>query len=147
MRTILKPIAATLTVITMVFGLAWIIEQTMQVVTPAATPIPTAAEPSNYHEVEMNVSGYCAGECCCDQFADGITASGIPAKGKIIAAPKKYAFGTRMNVPGYGMAVVEDRGGAIKGNKIDLLFPSHQEALNFGRQELIVKVFKRIEKE
>jgi Uncharacterized protein conserved in bacteria len=29
---------------------------------------------------------------------------------------------------------VEDRGGAIQGNRIDVFFPTHQEALNFGRQ-------------
>jgi len=28
----------------------------------------------------------------------------------------------------------EDRGGAIKGNKIDVFFDTHKEALNFGRQ-------------
>jgi 3D (Asp-Asp-Asp) domain-containing protein len=47
-----------------------------------------------------------------------------------------------MDVPGYGEAVVWDRGGAIKGNKIDLLFPSHQEALEWGRQYITVKVYK-----
>ena len=29
---------------------------------------------------------------------------------------------------------VEDRGGAIKGNRIDIFFTTHQDALNFGRQ-------------
>jgi 3D (Asp-Asp-Asp) domain-containing protein len=95
-----------------------------------------------YTEVEMNVSAYCKGECCCGDFADGITASGKPATGKLIAAPPNYPFGTKMDVPGYGEAVVFDRGGAIQGNKIDLLFPSHQDALDFGRQFITVKVYK-----
>ena len=103
-----------------------------------------------YYEVVMNVSAYCPCEKCCGIWAakgvnsngERITASGVPAKGKLIAAPSNYAFGTRMDVPGYGMARVQDRGGAIKGNKIDLLFPTHQEALNWGRKLLIVKVYK-----
>jgi len=95
-----------------------------------------------YSEVEMNVSAYCPCEKCCGEWADGITASGKPAEGKLIAAPRKYAFGTVMEVPGYGRAVVEDRGGAIKGDKIDLLFPTHQDALNWGRQYVKVKVYR-----
>jgi len=92
--------------------------------------------------VEMNVSAYCICTKCCGKWSDGITASGKPAKGLIIAAPPEYAFGTIMEVPGYGRAVVEDRGGAIKGNKIDLLFPTHQSALNWGRQYLTVEIWK-----
>ena len=95
-----------------------------------------------YTEVEMNVSAYCPCYKCCGEYADGITASGIPAEGLMIAAPPEYAFGTIMDVPGYGRAAVRDRGGAIKGNKIDLLFPDHQSALEWGRQYLTVKVYK-----
>lgn len=91
---------------------------------------------------EMNVSAYCKNECCCGRFSDGITASGVPAEGKIIAAPPNYLFGTVMDVPGYGRATVQDRGGVIKGNKLDLLFPTHQEALEWGRKTLKVKVYK-----
>ena len=97
---------------------------------------------ASFDVIEMNVSAYCPCEKCCGKWTDGITASGKPAKGLIIAAPPQYPFGTVMDVPGYGRAVVEDRGGAIRGNKIDLLFDTHQEALNFGRQKLEVKVYK-----
>ena len=93
-------------------------------------------------EVEMIVTAYCKDACCCGKYADGFTASGKPAVGLIIAAPPKYPFGTIMDVPGYGVAVVADRGGAIKGNKIDLLFPSHQEALAWGVKKLRVRVLK-----
>ncbi len=95
--------------------------------------------------VEMNVSAYCKSSCCCGKWADGTTASGVPAVGLICAAPPEYPFGTKMDVGGV-VYTVQDRGGAIKGNKLDLLFPSHQEALNFGRQQLTVKVYEREEK-
>ena len=97
----------------------------------------------DYTLVEMNASAYCPCGLCCGKWSDGITASGKPATGKLIAAPRNYAFGTVMDVPGYGRAVVRDRGGAITGNKIDLLFPTHQEALEWGRKKhLPVKVYK-----
>jgi 3D (Asp-Asp-Asp) domain-containing protein len=99
-------------------------------------------EPAPYDLIKMNVSAYCPCELCCGEWADGITASGKPATGKLIAAPRNYAFGTVMDVPGYGEAVtVQDRGGLIKGNRLDLLFSTHQEALNWGRQNIFVKVY------
>jgi len=106
------------------------------------------AEEVYFDAIEMNVSAYCPCESCCGQWSDGVTASGFPATGKLIAAPRNYDFGTVMEVPGYGRAVVQDRGGAIKGNKIDLFFEDkdgvsgHQRALNWGRKTLTVKVFK-----
>ena len=96
-------------------------------------------EQAAYEIVEMNVSAYDAGECCCGEYADGYTASGRPAKGLICAAPPEYPFGTKFEVNGV-VYVCEDRGGDIKGNKLDLLFSTHQEALNWGRQTLMVKV-------
>ena len=95
--------------------------------------------------VEMNVSAYCSCKICCGAFADGITASGkkIKVGDKFVAAPRKYPFGTEMVIEGYagGQVVkVEDVGGAIKGNKLDLYFDTHQEALIWGRQYIDVKV-------
>ena len=87
------------------------------------------------------VTAYCPGECCCGEYADGYTADGTVAVGPIIAADPMYEFGTRMIVPGYGEAEVRDRGGAIKGNKLDMLFLTHQEALDWGVRELEVKVY------
>src|SRR5690349_8506028 len=54
----------------------------------------------------------------------GITASGQVAGSGTIAAPRTYPFGTSMQVPGYGSGTVQDRGGAIRGNHIDVWFPT-----------------------
>jgi len=99
----------------------------------------------------LNISAYCQKSCCCQNFADGVTASGhvIQPGDHFIAAPKRYPFGTKMVIPGYadGKPVeVKDRGGAIKGNKIDLFFgdkdgvSGHQRALNWGRQHIYVEI-------
>ena len=93
---------------------------------------------------QYKVTAYCPGPCCCGKFADGITASGLQAVGKIVAAPKSIPFGTVLDIPGYGVCTVEDRGGAIKGNKLDVLFPTHQEALNWGVQELTVTFMENV---
>ena len=98
-----------------------------------------------WETVTMNVSAYCPCAKCCGIYADGITASGhkIAPGDVFVAAPKKYPFGTEMIIEGYagGKAVkVEDVGGAIKGNKLDLFFLKHQQALNWGRKQVNVRV-------
>lgn len=98
------------------------------------------------------VSAYCAGECCCGRYADYQTASGHDIKhgDKFIAAPKEIPFGTWIQVPGYNdgkPAEVLDRGGAIKGKRLDIFFEDdeiigctgHQKALEWGVKYLPIK--------
>ena len=74
---------------------------------------------------------YCACTKCCGK-TDGITAWGTKATaGRTIATSSKYAFGTKLVINGQTY-VVEDRGGAIQGNKIDVYVDSHSEALKLG---------------
>lgn len=88
----------------------------------------------------FNVSAYCSCSKCCGK-SNAITASGAKAKaGVTIAAPSKYVFGTQIYLEGMGTYTVQDRGGAIQGNKIDIYFDSHSEALAFGRKNIKGKV-------
>ncbi len=74
----------------------------------------------------------------------GITAAGTVAKhGTIAADTSRYPFGTVMYIPGYGYGRVEDRGSAITGEHIDLYFPTHQKALEWGKRNKTVKVWAR----
>jgi 3D (Asp-Asp-Asp) domain-containing protein len=86
------------------------------------------------------VTAYCSCERCCGEFADGVTASGheLKAGDLVVAAPRSIPFGTKIFIPGYGLATVEDIGGAITGNRLDVWFPTHEEALQWGRQNLEV---------
>ena len=98
------------------------------------------------HDVRtFRVTAYCPCEKCCGRFADGITASGhvIKPGDRFVAAPPEYTFGTIMEIPGYAAGksvLVQDRGGVIKGNRLDVYFDTHQEALNWGVQILEVKL-------
>ncbi|MGC8844435.1 MAG: 3D domain-containing protein [Candidatus Hydrogenedens sp.] len=72
----------------------------------------------------------------------GVTASGVKAKkGTISADISRFPFGTVMYIPGYGYGRVEDRGGSVKGNSIDLFFKKHKEAMRWGRQTKKVRVW------
>ena len=109
----------------------------------------------------LEVTGYCHCGACCGWKRNwrgrpvvaygprkgqakqvGVTASGSRVRpGTIAADTSIFPFGTIMYVPGYGYGMVEDRGGAIKGYKIDLYYRSHQQALDWGRQRKQVKVW------
>ena len=103
----------------------------------------------------FTVTAYCPCRRCCGRWADGITASGWPVTvngGRFVAAPRDIPFGTYLVIPGYcdGCAVpVLDRGGAIKGDKLDVFFPDepgkpgsgHRAALNWGVRELTVRPY------
>lgn len=116
---------------------------------------------SRARTVMMETTGYCpCGECCGwkrtwygrpvyasgplrgKPKAVGITASGARARpGTLAADTARYPFGTVMRIPGYGYGVVEDRGGAITGNRIDLFFRTHSKAQAWGRKRLAVTVW------
>jgi len=96
----------------------------------------------------MTVTAYCPCEICCGKYADGITASGLPVTangGRFVAAPKEYPFGALITIPGYpakspAPVPVLDRGGAITGDRLDVYFPTHAEALAWGVRQLDVTV-------
>lgn len=72
----------------------------------------------------------------------GITASGNgtvrnpDGLSTIAVDPNVIPLGTKVYIPGYGMAVAHDTGGAIKNNKIDLFMNSASEARNWGVQSV-----------
>ena len=86
------------------------------------------------------VTAYCPCSKCCGKYASGYTAAGTKATaGRTVAASSKFAFGTKLNINGK-VYTVEDRGGAIKGNRIDIFVSSHAEALKWGVKYLPVSV-------
>lgn len=91
--------------------------------------------------VTYKVTAYCPCALCCGKV-DGVTASGYKIKkgDKFCASP--LPFYTLLDIPGYGIVPVLDRGGAIKENCIDVYFDTHQEALNWGVQYLEVTIRK-----
>ena len=89
--------------------------------------------------LKMVATAYTAGCTGCS----GTTASGRPAGHGVVAVdPRVIPLGTRLFIPGYGHAFAGDTGGAIVGNRIDLGFDSHRDALTFGRRPIVVYVFK-----
>ena len=87
------------------------------------------------------VTGYCHCELCCGKYADGITASGEPVTAGVTVAadPRVYPMGSCITIDGLGRRIVQDIGSAIKGNRLDVYFPSHEDALAFGSRFLRIE--------
>lgn len=95
----------------------------------------------------FNTSAYCSCSKCCGK-STGITSSGAKASSwYTVAAGKGYPIGTIIyipalkNKPNGGWFVVQDRGGAISNNKLDVFVGSHSQALQFGRKTLEAYVY------
>lgn len=75
--------------------------------------------------------------------AYGITATGMRATYGVVAVdPRVIPFYTRLYVPGYGYAIAGDTGGDIKGNRIDLFYPTYSEAIQWGRRTVPVYILE-----
>ncbi len=87
----------------------------------------------------FTVTHYCPYQCCNGKWA-GMTASGAtPTPWYTIAVDtRKIPMGSKVYIEGYGDFVAQDRGGAIKGNRIDVLVGSHAEALALGVKKMEV---------
>jgi 3D (Asp-Asp-Asp) domain-containing protein len=118
-------------------------------VTASATlPPSTDSVAHRIRVIRMEVTAYCPCPKCCGENAQGITASGHDVSYNnshfVAADTDLLPFGTKLIIPGYSGGTVEviDRGGAIKGNRLDVFFPTHEEALQWGRQIVDVQVIE-----
>lgn len=139
-------IAALLVAILGTLGIASATEDSGQtpetVVVPPGVVMPSD-EPQETQETRTRVvavTAYCPCEKCCGAYANGYTATGaIATQGVTIAAdPDVFPMGTEIELDGHTYTV-QDTGGAIVGNRLDLYFDSHEDALRWGVREKIVR--------
>ena len=87
----------------------------------------------DWHYIEdCTLTAYCACSECCGEWADGITASGVPVQEGVTVAvdPDVIPLGAWVEINGHQYHA-EDTGGFC-GNHVDIYFESHDEALQFG---------------
>lgn len=118
------------------------VKQDFQIKVGEQSKIEELSEQELYNEYEVvepptttttfKVTAYCPCIKCCGK-TDGITATGtLATAGRTIAVdPTVIPYGSEVILNGHTY-IAEDCGGAIKGNKIDMFFNTHQEALNWG---------------
>ena len=90
-------------------------------------------------QIKAKVTAYTPYDAGCN----GITATGTTAKKGVIAVdPSVIPLGTKVYIPGYGVAVAEDTGGAIKGNRVDVCYLSKNEAFSWGVRNVPVYILQ-----
>ena len=115
------------------------IVQVQKKATSRSSTLPRTASTNATTGTVYKVTAYCPCSKCCGK-STGRTASGTTATaGRTVAASSKFSFGTKLNIGGH-VYTVEDRGGAVSGNKIDIFVNSHAEALQWGVRYLNVSV-------
>ncbi|MFG0284307.1 MAG: 3D domain-containing protein [Phycisphaerales bacterium JB039] len=99
--------------------------------------------------VMFKVTGYSPDARSCGKFADGQTATlhsvQTNAMRMVAADTRVLPFGSMLSIPGYAddmVVPVLDRGGAIKGQRLDLLFPTHEDALQWGVKVVPVTIWE-----
>lgn len=95
----------------------------------------------------FTATAYCPCVKCCgiwsedhpsrgEDYVQKTRAGTIPEEGRTIAADwDVLPEGSEVILDGHTY-IVEDRGGAVKGNSIDIFFESHEAAVEFGVQEV-----------
>ena len=72
----------------------------------------------------------------------GRTATGMPVgRGVVAVDPAVIPLGSRLYIPGYGNGVAADVGGGIRGNVIDLWFPTYAECAAWGRRTVTITIY------
>jgi 3D (Asp-Asp-Asp) domain-containing protein len=103
------------------------------------------ADKAQWKIVRMRVTAYCTCPRCCGKNARGLTANmhKVRSGDVFVAADKRHSFGTEMIIPGYNHdrpVEVKDRGGLIKGNRLDVFYNNHRVAKKWGTRYLDVLV-------
>jgi len=109
--------------------------------TPKKAETASAEDQSEGKTISVEATAYTA-KC---EGCSGITYTGVDLNSnpnaKVIAVdPSVIPLGTEVYVEGYGHAVAEDIGGAIKGNRIDIHVPTKEEAYSWGRRTVEVTI-------
>lgn len=102
-----------------------------------------------YREEVALVTAYCPCAKCCGTHSPGITSIGKNAWTPGLAADPVYLdYGTKVFVPGYGMSVIDDTGGAMRRHwrrdgllHIDVRMTYHHEAREWGKRYDKVKIY------
>jgi 3D (Asp-Asp-Asp) domain-containing protein/predicted nucleic acid-binding Zn-ribbon protein len=115
-----------------------VVHKSAQIQAAAATDASAPAEPvftpagaaTGGRTITVSSTGY---------SLPGRTATGLPVGWGVVAVdPAVIPLGTRLTIPGYGEAVAADTGGAVRGNTIDLWFPTFAQARAWGRRAVTI---------
>lgn len=103
-----------------------------------ARSIETSRGRMRYNKVmTMEITAYTLAE----GSGTGLTSIGIvPYEGIVAVDPRVIPYYTKLYIPGYGIAMAGDTGGAIRGNRLDVFMHDWHRAIQWGRRTLDVYI-------
>ena len=119
---------------------------------PFFIPTPTLTSAPNIEEklsdelliLEVTATAYAPFEdkgLCSDGNPNSTATGTNPTPNRTLAVdPSLIPYGSEVYIPGKGLYIAEDTGGAINGPRIDIMFEKRQEALDFGVQDKTIVV-------
>ncbi|SDQ21587.1 peptidoglycan-binding protein LysM [Carnobacterium viridans] len=115
------------------------VEKETTATTATTTPAESTETSSKGKSIVVSATGYSTKQAnLSTHTATGINLENNPMV--IAVDPRVIPLGSMVEIPGYGIFIAGDTGGAIKGNKIDIHFPSVQQANNFGRKTITINI-------
>lgn len=101
------------------------------------------AEGGKWAKDKYEITAYCPCAICCGHET-GITATGYPVQvGTVAVDPKIIPYFSVLRVEGFKqLFIAMDSGRLIKGKRLDLYYPTHEAAVQFGRKKLAIKIWK-----
>jgi 3D (Asp-Asp-Asp) domain-containing protein/LysM repeat protein len=105
---------------------------------------PSKSKDDSTKEITVKATAYTAScEGCSGTTATGVDLNANPDAKVIAVDPSVIPLGSKVYVEGYGVATAADTGGAIKGNRIDVFIPSKQDAINWGKKHIKIKILNQ----
>ena len=115
----------------------WSTEEAVPVIRDGYILLPTGELLTYTHTDTVEATAYTHTDKGCDL----VTSTGTTVRwGTVAVDPTRIPYGTRMFIMAndgsyvYGIATAEDCGGDIKGDRMDLYYPTFQECIQFGRR-------------
>ncbi len=107
---------------------------------PAPEPAPAPSTPTTSgRTIQMSSTAY----SCAESVNTYYTALGIDLRQnpQVVAVdPSVVPLGSMVEVSGYGIAIAGDTGGAIKGNIVDVHFPTVEQCIQWGRRSVTLTI-------
>lgn len=97
---------------------------------------------AHYKEITVTATAYCPCADCSGGWGNRTSTGKTATAGRTIAVdPSIIPYGTGVIIEGVTY-IAEDCGGAIKGNRVDIFFNTHEEAMSYGRRVVTAYILK-----
>ena len=117
-------------------------DTTNDIESPDAAEAQEAKASAEIYAGRFTTTAYCSCRKCCRGGKNRTKSGTVPQAGRTISADLRvFPLGTKLRINGV-VYTVEDSGSGIRGNKLDIFFNSHSQALQYGKRSADVYIVR-----